>query len=112
MTGLVVRILSNSLALFVATKFVDGFSVSGGWKQFLLAGAVLAFLNLLVKPILKTLTLPLIILTLGLFTFVINAAILWSLTFVFSFVAISGLIPLAIATLVIAIVNMLMPGNA
>ncbi len=112
MTGLIVRIISNSLALFVATKFVGGFSVAGGWKEFLLAGAVLALLNLLVKPILKTLAFPLIILTLGLFTLVINALILWSLTFVFSFVVISGLIPLAIATLVIAIVNMLMPGNA
>lgn len=112
MTGLIVRILSNSLALFVATKFVDGFSVTGGWREFLLAGAVLALLNLLVKPILKTLTLPLIILTLGLFTLVINALILWSLTFVFSFVAISSLASLAIATLVIAVVNMLMPGNA
>lgn len=112
MTRIIVRIISNAAALWVATWLVDGFAVLGGWREFLLAGAVLALLNLLLKPILKALAFPLIILTLGLFTIVINALLLWSLTYLFGFVAIAGLVPLVIATLVVAIVNLLLSQTA
>jgi putative membrane protein len=71
-----VRLLINAAALWVATHFVSGFAYSGSWTSLLLVALVFGLLNASVRPLLKLLTFPLLILTLGLFTFVINAVML------------------------------------
>jgi putative membrane protein len=100
------RILQNTIALFVAT-LVPGFHIQGGIKEYLLAGALLAILNWLVKPILKFVSFPIILLTFGLFTLVINAIILRIVDRWFAFMTIDSLTALFLATIVISIVNML-----
>ena len=107
MIGFLVRILGNSLALYAAYWLVPGFNFSGGWKELLLAGVVLGLLNMIVKPILKFISFPVIILTLGLFTIVINALILWLVDYIFDFVLIGDIVNLVWATIVIGIVNMI-----
>jgi putative membrane protein len=71
------RLVINALALWVATQAVNGISFKGDWL--LLAGVSLVFgvLNIVVRPVLKLLTLPFFFITLGLFTFVLNAFMLW-----------------------------------
>jgi putative membrane protein len=71
------RLLINGVALWVATLIVPGVTYSGGFLTFLAVALVFGLLNALVRPVLRLLTCPLMILTLGLFTFVINAIILW-----------------------------------
>jgi putative membrane protein len=71
-----VRLLTNAAALWVATHFVSGITYSGSWTSLLLVALVFGVLNASVRPLLKLLTFPLLILTLGLFTFVINAVML------------------------------------
>lgn len=108
MTRVITRIVSNTVAVYIADVAVAGFAVYGGWREYLLAGAALGLLNLFVKPILKAFSFPLIILTLGLFTLVINAALLAVVAWLFpSTVAISGIVALAWATLVTTAVNLL-----
>lgn len=107
MLGFFIRILGNSLALYTAYWLVPGFDFSGGWKEFLLAGVVLGLLNMIVKPILKFISFPVIILTLGLFTIVINALILWLVDYIFDFVQIGDIVNLVWATIVVGIVNMI-----
>jgi putative membrane protein len=63
----------NAVALWVADLLFDGMSIHGFWSYFL-AALVLAIANAIIKPILTVLTLPLIIITLGLFLLVINIA--------------------------------------
>jgi putative membrane protein len=63
----------NAAALWVADLLFDGMSIHGFWSYFL-AALVLAIANAIIKPILTVLTLPLIIITLGLFLLVINIA--------------------------------------
>ena len=75
MKGIAIRWLFQSLAILVAAYLIDGIRVSG-FPSAILAAAVLGFLNAFLRPILLLLTLPLNILTLGLFTFVINALLL------------------------------------
>jgi putative membrane protein len=70
------RLLINAAALWVATQFVPGLSYQGSWTSLFLVALVFGVLNASVRPLLKLLTLPLLILTLGLFTFVINAFML------------------------------------
>jgi putative membrane protein len=74
---LLLRILINAAALWVATQIVPGVTHTGPWLSLLLVALVFGLLNAFVRPILKLLTCPLILLTLGLFTFVINAVVLW-----------------------------------
>jgi len=105
MIGFLTRILGNSLAIYAAFYFVPGFVVNGGIKEFLLAGVLLGLLNTIVKPPVKLLTMPLIILTLGLFLVVINALMLWLVDYAFDFVIIESITALVWATIIVAVVN-------
>jgi putative membrane protein len=64
--------LINAVAILIAAYLLPGINVSGFWAALVLA-LVLGIMNTILKPILIILTLPVNILTLGLFTFVINA---------------------------------------
>src|SRR5579862_3981684 len=71
------RLLINAAALWVATHIVPGVAYQGRWTSLLLVALVFGLLNASVRPLLKFVTFPLLILTLGLFTLVINAFMLW-----------------------------------
>lgn len=75
MKGVFVRWLTLTVAIIVASYLLDGIHVSGFFSAFF-AAAVLGILNAFFRPIAIILTLPLNILTLGFFTFVINAVML------------------------------------
>lgn len=73
--NLLLRWLLNTLALFVVVTVVPGFHYRN-WVTLVIAAAVLGLLNAIVKPILFVLTLPVTIVTLGLFLIVLNAIML------------------------------------
>ena len=106
MLSFIIRILGNTVALYVAFLIVPRFVVSGSWEQYLIAGLVLALLNMVVRPILKVVSFPLIILTLGLFTFIINILMLLVLDYLVSFVTIEGFMALIWATIIVSLVNL------
>jgi putative membrane protein len=77
---LVLRIAINAVAIYAAvgTGWIPGIEAQNtSWWAFAILGLILAPVNLLVKPILKLLTCPLILITLGLFTLVINGVVFW-----------------------------------
>lgn len=112
MASFIIRILGNSLALYAAYLFVPGFAVIGGWNEFLTAGIILGLLNVIVKPVLKMITMPLIILTLGLFLLVINGLLLWTVDYILDFVSIKDTITLFYAVIVVTIVNLFVSASA
>lgn len=77
------RVIINAVAIWLATLLLSGLEVMGGDSDagrvvvFLVVALVFGIVNAVVKPIVKLLALPLYILTLGLFTIVVNAAMLW-----------------------------------
>ncbi len=73
--GIFIRWLILTAAIVAASYLIDGIRISGFFSAFF-AAAVLGILNALFRPILFILTLPINIMTLGLFTFVINALLL------------------------------------
>jgi putative membrane protein len=76
--NLLLRWLITSLSLFAAAELVPGIRVGhDGWAAFAVMAIILGLVNAIVRPILKLLSCPLIILTLGLFTLVINGVTLW-----------------------------------
>jgi len=75
---LLIRWIIASLALFVAAWLVPGIRVEGdAWVVFAVMAVILGLVNAVVRPFLKLLTCPLILLTLGLFVLVINGVTLW-----------------------------------
>ena len=108
--GLLIRIilavLVNGLALFAADYFVDGFVLAANdLKTFAIIALILTALNFILKPILKLLLGPLIILTLGLGAILVNAVILKVLDFLSSALSIQGLMALLYATLIVTAIN-------
>jgi putative membrane protein len=76
--NLLIRWVVTSLALFVAAWLVPGIVVEGsGWGIYAAMAVILGLVNAIVRPLLKLLTCPLIMLTLGLFVLIINGLTLW-----------------------------------
>jgi putative membrane protein len=81
MQGIVIRLVVNAIALWVATVVIEKITISGGstTKQavtLIVVAAIFGVVNAVIKPVVQILALPLFILTLGLITFVINALML------------------------------------
>jgi putative membrane protein len=76
--NLILRWIVTSFSLFVAAWVVPGIRVDGNaWAAFAMMAVILGLVNAIVRPILKLLSCPLVILTLGLFVLVINGVTLW-----------------------------------
>jgi len=105
------RLLATAAALWIATQIVSGVEHTGPWTSLLLVALVFGLLNAVVRPILKLLTCPLILLTLGLFTFVINALMLWLTSAISESLGlgfhVSGFVPAFLGALVVTVVSVL-----
>lgn len=88
---IIIGVVLNGLALYVVTKFVPDISYTGGVPFFLLGGLIIGGLNTFVKPLMKLLSFPLLLATVGLFTFVINAIIFWLTVKLINVIAIAGI---------------------
>lgn len=130
MLRFVVQIIVNALALWVATVLLSGIaletSAGPGNDQlstvlgFLLIGLIFGIVNAVVRPVVKLLSLPLTILTLGLFTIIINAAMLmltaWitgftSMTFMVDSFFWTAILGSLIISVVSVVANMVIPGE-
>ena len=116
---LILKIIAGALGIFLAVHFIDGVSLdiilgqseifgitlSERWQLYIVIGLALGLLNMIVKPILSLITLPLQVLTLGLFGLVINMMIIWMIDVIFPELVIVGLTPLFWTSLIVWGVN-------
>ena len=103
----VIRVLITGIAVFLAVMVVPGLEV-GSFGAGLAAVLVLTFLNLLVRPILLVLTLPLIVLSLGLFLIVVNALLLELTAYFVRGFSVTGFWPAVGGAVVISLVTMIL----
>lgn len=75
-TDRIFQILINAGALYVAVYLLDGINFTGDWWKLLLVALAFSLLNTYLRPILRILTLPITVITMGIFLLVINAAML------------------------------------
>jgi putative membrane protein len=75
--SILIRLIVNAAALWVATRLVPGVTYTGGWLPFFGVAFVFGVVNTVIRPFAKIVTFPLIILSLGIFLFVINGLMLW-----------------------------------
>ena len=101
---LIFRLLINALAILAVAYFVPGVAVTGFYTALIVA-LVLGLLNVIIKPILLILTLPITILTLGLFTFVINALLFWFVGTVIKGFTVEGCVPAFIGALIVTVIG-------
>lgn len=96
--------LVTAVSLVITAYIVPGFIVSS-FVAALLAAVVLGLVNAIIKPILVILTLPLTLLTLGLFLFVVNAIVIWLAGVLTPGFAVTGLLPALIGSIVLTLVT-------
>jgi len=113
------QIIAASLGIWLSALFIPGVGVGIAdsnffgipltlqWQIILLLGTTLGLLNFFIKPIINAITLPLRIITLGLFSIVTNMAMLWILDYIFVEITIPWFWPLFWTTVVIWISNIL-----
>ena len=99
------KVVANAVGLYVAAYFLQGVILSGGWQGLGVAAVGLALLHTILRPILKIITAPLVLITFGLFTIIINIAILWIADHYLTQIAFSDLYSLAITALIITAAN-------
>ena len=77
MTKFILRLAVNAVALYLAVYFVPGVNLEGGFVSIIWLALIFGLINAFLRPLLKLLTCPLIFLTLGLFTLLINTFLFW-----------------------------------
>jgi len=120
MKKLLLNIIAGFAGLWLAIRFIPdvefailsnsnffGFAITSQWQMLLLLGIILGLLNYFVKPILDIITLPLKIITLGIFSVVINMAIIWFVDIMFLEIAIPLWLPLLETSLIIWAINII-----
>ncbi len=107
--SILVRLLINAAALWVATQTVDGISFTDDVPRLLGVAIIFGVLNVVVRPILKFVTCPFYVLTLGLFTFILNAVMLLITSAASEALGlgfhVAGFVPAFIGALVVTIVS-------
>lgn len=102
--GLLIKFFGTVFALLLAAYLIPGFVVESFYTASIVA-VLLGLLNITIKPVLMLLTLPLNIVTLGLFSFVINAALILGIASFVEGFDVAGFVPAILGGLVIAVVS-------
>lgn len=102
---LLFRWVINAIALIAIAYIVPGFGVETFWNA-LIAALVLGLVNAMIRPIIVVLTLPVNIMTLGLFTFVINALMIWLVSTIVKGFQVEGFVPAFLAALLLWAVSL------
>lgn len=101
----IVQIFINALAIFLADYLVPGIVFTGDILTLIIAGLLLGLINFFVRPILKLISAPLIIFSLGLFIIIINIFLLWLLEYFMPELTVTGFWSYFWGVLIISLVN-------
>ena len=112
---LILKLLVNAAALWAAGELISGIDLVGDFWTILFVALIFGVINTFIKPILKFLSFPVIILTLGLFALVINAAMLGLTAAISDALSIenfwSAVLGAVVITIVSALLNTFVPNN-
>ncbi len=104
MMGFIIRFLMVAFALWLAAQIVPGIEVRST-SSVLAAALILGLLNAIVRPVIVLLTLPLTIITLGLFLLVINAAMLWGTSLFLHGFVVKGFVAAILGSIVVSVIS-------
>lgn len=101
---LLIRFLTLVFAVLLVAESVPGISVAGFWGATVTA-VVLSLVNLFIRPVLFILTLPLTLLTFGLFAFILNALMFWLVGYIVEGFEVNGFLPALIGAFIVSAVS-------
>lgn len=104
-TQFLARWLSNAVALFIASLLLSGVHYQNDWKVLVIAALILTIINSLIKPVAVILALPALLITVGLFSLVINGAMIYLAHLIYHPFQISSFWTAILAGMVIGLVN-------
>ncbi len=103
----VLKYLGTVAAVYLTVSLVPGIAVSGGWTTILLVALIWSVITMVVRPVLSILTLPITIITFGLFSFVLNALLFWAMTLIVPGFIVAGFLPALLGAVVLSILSWL-----
>jgi len=103
----ILRYLGTVAAVLLTVYVVPGIAVTGGWLTILLVALVWSVITLLIRPVLAILTLPITILTFGIFSLILNALLFWAMTIIVPGFIVSGFVAALLGALVLSILSWL-----
>ena len=107
-----IRLVVNGAALWLAARFIDNISYTGGWAGLLAVALVFGIINAFVRPVLSFLSMPIQFVTLGLFTLVLNAFMLMLTSWASGRLGIpfhvNGFVPAIFGAILVSIVSMVL----
>ncbi len=104
---LLLRFLAVAVAVYLTVNLVPGIVVEGGWTTLLLVSLVWSVIITVIKPVLSILSLPITIITLGLFSFVLNALLFWGMELVVPGFDVTGFLPALLGSIVLSLFSWL-----
>ena len=104
--------IANGVGLYLAARFITNVTIPLSLEGFVLVVSLLTLINLFIRPFIKFVMTPIIVLTLGLGSFIINALMLYFLDFLLPAVTIEGLVALALVTLIVSISSLVIHFSA
>jgi len=103
----VLRYLGTVAAILITVYIVPGVEVTGGWVTILLAALVWSVITMLIKPVLSILTLPITILTFGIFSLILNALLFWAMVLIVPGFVVAGFWSALLGVIVLSILSWL-----
>lgn len=95
-------------AVWIIPQYIpNSIYFTGDFPSLILAGAVIGIINGIIKPLLNILAFPLVIITGGIFSFVLNIGLLWLADYLLSDLTINGLVPLVLTSFILSFVHLI-----
>lgn len=105
-----IRLVINAIVFYLIATYMPGFSIHSGnvAVTVLLAALIFGIVNAIIRPIVLLLTLPINVLTLGLFTIIVNALMFWLTIYLVPGFSVAGFIPALEGSIVMMIVSLIL----
>ena len=107
MMHLILRFLAVAAAVYLTVNLVPGITIAGGWMTLLMVALVWSVIITVVKPVLGILSLPLTIITFGLFALVLNALLFWGMELIVPGFDVAGWWPALLGSIVLSLISWL-----
>jgi putative membrane protein len=103
--SMILKFLGTAAAVFLTVELLPGVSVTGGWVTILLLALVWSVITMVIRPVLQILTLPITIITFGIFSFILNALLFWAMTLIVPGFVVDGLLSALLGAIVLSVLS-------
>lgn len=100
---MLLRFLATAAAVYLTVNLVPGILIANGWETLLFVALAWSVINVVIKPVMHLLALPITILTFGLFAFVLNALLFWAMELIVPGFDVAGFVPALLGSIVLSI---------